>query len=64
MHSLELAKAHVGPGGLGCSCCNPRFGAMRGRNAKRAKVRLHRAARRTGRMNAVREFFAALADFD
>ena len=47
-----ISKAQTGPGGLTCSCCNPRVGRLNGEGAKANKVRLRRMYRRTTK-NAV-----------
>ena len=49
---LTLKKAQYGPGGLRCSCCNPRYGKFRGEGSQENRKKAKRALRRNERQQA------------
>lgn len=52
---LLLKKAQYGPGGIRCSCCNPRFGKFRGEGSQENRKKSKRALRRNEKQRAKRE---------
>ena len=50
---ILLHKARVGVGGPHCSCCNPRFGAIRGPRRGKTLRAIRRAVRRVRRQESL-----------